>query len=231
MEQSFIEFDESLLLENCNQHLNNIRRRQFQLNNTYLGHRRQRKNFSLVAWNTGCTAVVALITRTGHFYVANIGDSRCVLCVKGKTYPLSKDHKPTDETELRRIERAGCQVINGRINHSLNLSRAFGDHILKSNIRLPPSEQALCALPDVTITKEKIRPGDFMVLACDGVWNCMSNKEVCALVRKHIKRGMQLSKICEQIVHRCVSPVRPLNGQIGGDNMTCIIVRFDREII
>lgn len=217
--------------EKCNQHLSNIRVA-YELNSTgncHYGQARRRKDSPTVALNTGTTAVVALLTKAGHAYVANIGDSRCVLCTKGKAYPLSKDHKPTDLTERHRIERAGCFVINGRINQGLNLSRAFGDHILKSNHGLPAEEQAVSAFPEV-ISKEKIRAGDFVVLACDGVWNCMSNKQVCALVSKHLKRGMVLSQICEQVVRRCVSPVRPLNGQIGGDNMTCIIVRFDREL-
>ncbi|KAJ6216334.1 hypothetical protein RDWZM_007491 [Blomia tropicalis] len=226
LEQSFLQFDQSLLLDECNQCLNNIRCRHESYNPTII--RRQRN--PLVAVDTGCTAVVALLSKTGHFYVANIGDSRCVMRVKGKTIPLSNDHKPTDVQERQRIEGAGCYVVNGRINHGLNLSRAFGDHLLKNNIHITASEQAVTALPDVTVCKERIRSGDFIVLACDGVWNCMSNKEVCSLVRKHIKRGVQLSKICELVVRRCVSPVRPLNGQIGGDNMTCMIVRFDREI-
>ena len=228
LEQSFLEFDGSLLEEKNNQALNQIRF-QFEMNNPQFSAKRRNQS-PLVALNTGCTAVVALLSKTGQFYVANIGDSRCVLCVKGKIFPLSKDHKPTDPVEKRRIEQAGCHVVNGRINHGLNLSRAFGDHVLKNQSQLSPIEQAVSPFPDVTVCKEKIKHGDFMVLACDGIWNCMSNKEVCTLVRKNIKKGVPLSKICELLVHKCVSPVRPIRGQIGGDNMTCIIVRFNREI-
>lgn len=51
---------------------------------------------------SGCTANVVLITQT-HFYVANSGDSRSVLCQKNHVEALSIDHKPDMESELARI--------------------------------------------------------------------------------------------------------------------------------
>ena len=60
-------------------------------------------------------------------YVANAGDSRCVLCRAGKAIDLSLDHKPEDEPERQRIEKAGGFVtVDGRVNGNLNLSRALG---------------------------------------------------------------------------------------------------------
>lgn len=226
-EKSFLEFDVSLLKEKANNSLHSIRER-FEKEN---GPIKRHNTSALLAANTGCTAVVALVTRDGQIYVSNIGDSRCVLCVKGKTIPLSVDHKPTDEVELRRIKRAGYSVTNGRINNGLNLSRAFGDHTLKNNETLSAREQAVTAFPEVTATEPKIKPGDFLVLACDGIWNCFTNKDLCYFIRKHLKRGVKLSTICQEIIRKCVSPVRPIDGRIGGDNMTCIIVRFDRECV
>lgn len=40
-------------------------------------------------------------------YVANAGDSRCVMGKGGKAVPLSFDHKPEEPTEIARIEAAG----------------------------------------------------------------------------------------------------------------------------
>lgn len=51
---------------------------------------------------------------------------------------MSFDHKPEDEIERQRVEKAGGKVTaDGRVNGGLNLSRAFGDHAYKENKDLP----------------------------------------------------------------------------------------------
>lgn len=81
--------------------------------------------------DSGCTAVVAF--RQGRtLYVANAGDSRCVLSRSGEVIEMSFDHKPEDEIEHTRINKAGGRVtMDGRVNGGLNLSRAIGDHAYK----------------------------------------------------------------------------------------------------
>lgn len=56
--------------------------------------------------HAGCTANVVLITPT-HIYCANSGDSRAVASVKSAVTPLSFDHKPEDQIEIDRIQKAG----------------------------------------------------------------------------------------------------------------------------
>lgn len=74
----------------------------------------------------GCTAVVAVVVGK-DLYVANAGDSRCVLCHGELTRSLTRDHKPTNPEEEKRINEAGGFVTEGRVNGCLNLSRAIGD--------------------------------------------------------------------------------------------------------
>lgn len=84
-------------------------------------------NENLMLDSIGCTANVVLIDDYKKMYVANAGDSRCVLCRKGKAIALSLDHKPDNEGEKKRIEKAGSTINDGRVDGNLNLSRALGD--------------------------------------------------------------------------------------------------------
>uniref|UniRef100_A0A6I8RXF2 Protein phosphatase 1G n=1 Tax=Xenopus tropicalis TaxID=8364 RepID=A0A6I8RXF2_XENTR len=180
--------------------------------------------------DSGTTAVVALI-RGKQLIVANAGDSRCVVSEGGKALDMSYDHKPEDELELARIKNAGGKVtMDGRVNGGLNLSRAIGDHFYKRNKNLPPEEQMISALPDikvVTLSEEH----EFMVLACDGIWNVMSSQEVVDFVHEKIESQLQkgetlsLTSIVEELLDQCLAPDTSGDGT-GCDNMTCIIIDF-----
>lgn len=175
--------------------------------------------------DSGCTAVVALL-HDKELYVANAGDSRCVVSRKGKALEMSIDHKPEDDIEYNRIKKAGGRVtMDGRVNGGLNLSRAIGDHGYKMNKKVRPEEQMISALPDVKkITIEQ--DDDFMVLACDGIWNFMSSQQVVKFVHDRIKDPTKkLKDICEELFDYCLAPHTQGDGT-GCDNMTAIIVKF-----
>eukprot|EP00117_Sycon_ciliatum_P004751 scpid33701/ scgid8987/ Probable protein phosphatase CG10417 len=183
-----------------------------------------------VGKSSGSTAVAALLTG-GQLVVANTGDSRCVLCRGGEAVAMSEDHQPELPEERERIERAGGVVSDvGRVNNGLNMSRAIGDHGYKLNEDLPADEQMIIAKPDIRI--ETIGAADeFMILACDGIWNCMSNEECVKFVRKRLlKRGADtcLSKICEEVCDDCLAPDISGDGT-GSDNMTMMIVLLKKD--
>ncbi|TSK42119.1 Protein phosphatase 1G [Bagarius yarrelli] len=178
--------------------------------------------------DSGTTAVVALI-RGKQLIVANAGDSRCVVSEKGKAVDMSYDHKPEDELELSRIKNAGGKVtMDGRVNGGLNLSRAIGDHFYKRNNNLPPEEQMITALPDVKVLTLN-EDHEFMVVACDGIWNVMSSQEVVDFVNERLKaEGSEtkpLSAVIEELLDNCLAPDTSGDGT-GCDNMTCMIVSF-----
>uniref|UniRef100_A0A8C6KRA8 protein-serine/threonine phosphatase n=1 Tax=Nothobranchius furzeri TaxID=105023 RepID=A0A8C6KRA8_NOTFU len=177
--------------------------------------------------DSGTTAVVALI-RGKQLIVANAGDSRCVVSEKGKAVDMSYDHKPEDELELARIKNAGGKVtMDGRVNGGLNLSRAIGDHFYKRNKSLPPEEQMISAMPDVKVLTLN-EDHDFMVIACDGIWNVLSSQEVVDFISERIKpdrdgKVRALSSIVEELLDHCLAPDSSGDGT-GCDNMTCIII-------
>jgi len=60
------------------------------------------------------------------------------------------------------------------VNGMLALSRAIGDFEYKKDQNLRPHEQMVTAFPDLLV--EKIAPDcDFIVAACDGIWDCMTS--------------------------------------------------------
>uniref|UniRef100_A0A3Q1CPA3 Protein phosphatase 1G n=1 Tax=Amphiprion ocellaris TaxID=80972 RepID=A0A3Q1CPA3_AMPOC len=179
--------------------------------------------------DSGTTAVVALI-RGKQLIVANAGDSRCVVSERGKAVDMSYDHKPEDEVELARIKNAGGKVtMDGRVNGGLNLSRAIGDHFYKRNKTLPPEEQMISAMPDVKVLTLN-EDHDFMVIACDGIWNVLSSQEVVDFISERMKQDQNgktrpLSSIVEELLDHCLAPDTSGDGT-GCDNMTCIIITF-----
>jgi len=177
--------------------------------------------------DSGCTAVVAMLAGT-TLYVANAGDSRCVVCRDGKAVEMSFDHKPEDEPEMKRIKNAGGKVTpDGRVNGGLNLSRAIGDHAYKQNKSLGLPDQMISPQPDIKTHEIDPAKDSWMILACDGIWNFMSNQEVVDYINPRIETTPQdkLSLICEELFDHCLAPDTMGDGT-GCDNMTAVIVKF-----
>jgi len=170
---------------------------------------------------SGCTASVAIVSKD-KIYVANSGDSRTVLGVKGRAKPLSFDHKPQNEAEKARIQAAGGFVDFGRVNGNLALSRAIGDFEFKKSADLPPEQQIVTAFPDVEI--HEINDDDeFLVVACDGIWDCQSSQAVVEFVRRGIVAKQPLEAICENMMDNCLASNSDTGG-VGCDNMTITII-------
>ncbi|KAI6784219.1 uncharacterized protein J7T54_004765 [Emericellopsis cladophorae] len=172
---------------------------------------------------SGCTACVALVAGK-KVYVANAGDSRGVLGIKGRAKPLSQDHKPQLETEKNRITAAGGFVDFGRVNGNLALSRAIGDFEFKKSAELSPENQIVTAYPDIE-SHDLTDEDEFLVLACDGIWDCQSSQAVVEFVRRGIAAKQDLEKICENMMDNCLASNSETGG-VGCDNMTMIIIGF-----
>merc|ERR1712001_541873 len=141
-----------------------------------------RNDESLKDEMSGATAITALLRGT-DLYVGNAGYSRCIASVNGQAEALSTDHKPSDPMERERIEKAGGFVEFNRVNGNLALSRAVGDFAFKSNQSLKPEDQIVSGSPEVQY-RIVDKDWEFILLACDGIWDVLTNQEVADFVVK-----------------------------------------------
>lgn len=178
-------------------------------------------------WNLmGCTAAVALLSRTS-VTVASVGDSRVFKCRNGACVPLTHDHKPESPRERRRIEAAGGSVAKHgpcyRVDFCLNMSRAMGDFQFKDPA-LPHDQQKISPTPDV-MTCDIDENDEFLVVACDGLFELMTWDTVCEYVHKRI-RTTPLTQIAEGLLDACCSTNMMATGGRGTDNESVIIVKL-----
>ena len=182
---------------------------------------------------TGCTSCVIVIDeKFKKIYFANAGDSRAVICKNGIAYQMSHDHKPDSSKEKNRIYKSGGWVAEGRIKGNLNLSRSLGDFEYKQDKNLSPKNQMITAYPEINI--ELLDENcDFIILACDGIWDCLTPQEACDYVKSKLygqkgkhKNNVKISKIIEQMMDDIIAEDINSENGIGCDNMTCIVIQF-----
>ena len=179
---------------------------------------------------TGCTACVMSIDETNKkLYFANAGDSRVVLCKNGVAEAKSEDHKPEMDSEKKRIYKADGWISDGRVKGNLNLTRGFGDLEYKQNKNLKPEDQMITANPDINVV-DFTKDMDFVIIGCDGIWDCLKNQEACDFVSKRLKenKDIKVSKIIEEMMDSIVATDLYNETGVGCDNMTCIVIVFKK---
>lgn len=156
--------------------------------------------------NSGSTAIAAFVSPE-HVYLANCGDSRAVLCRNGAPAFSTQDHKPVLPGERERILNAGGSVIIQRVNGSLAVSRALGDFEYKNVLGKGQCEQLVSPEPEVFCVDRDAAADQFMVLACDGIWDVMSNEELCGFVASRLHVTNDLRAITEAVIDTCFHKV------------------------
>lgn len=138
--------------------------------------------------NDGSTAIVAIVIKD-KVYIANLGDSRAVIFnyEDGEIVLATDDHKPNDPEERKRAEEAGSGVIMGRVGGILAVSRAFGDNSLKEDQygNYGKEKAPVSPEPDVYVFQREEGKTYAIILACDGLWDEMTNKDVGYYMKKH----------------------------------------------
>ena len=240
LESTYLKMDEMMLLEEGRQELikeskkskeecsklrENTKNSQIELLREAIDPKEQPD--AQISMFTGSTACV-LCVKDKKLFFANSGDSRSVLCRGGEALAMSVDHKPEIPSELKRIEKAGGWVSDGRVLGNLNLSRGLGDSEYKLNEKLKKEDQIISAFPDIKI--ENINDCDFCIIACDGIWDCKSNQEVCDFFKDKFKKqpNGKISKMIEELFDEILAPDVFTETGVGCDNMSCIVVQFKK---
>jgi len=209
--------------------------------------------------NDGSTMILALIypeeappgpdgTKSAETYrllVANIGDSRAVLCTARDlpgsngglmALPLSVDHKPVREDEKARIESLGgvvdfmgvwrvftpgpCSFGGQNIQRwGLAVSRAFGDLLLKEPEKFDCVGVApgglVTAVPEIQCMDLQPNKDRFLVLACDGVWDVLSSEEAVSICAE----AESAKKAAETLMRRTYA-------SNSDDNITAVVLTW-----
>ena len=183
-----------------------------------------------ISMRTGCTACVCTIDeKEKKIYFANAGDSRVVMCKNGVASAKSTDHKPELDVEKKRIYKAEGWISEGRVKGNLNLSRGLGDLEYKNNKKIKPEEQIITANPDI-IVENYDKDIDFIIVGCDGIWDCLTNQAACDFIIERLKKNPngKLSAIVEEMMDSiCATDLYNETG-VGCDNMTCMIILFKK---
>ncbi|EGS20824.1 phosphatase 2C-like protein [Thermochaetoides thermophila DSM 1495] len=161
--------------------------------------------------NDTSEALRSVAKRQRVLYTANVGDARIILCRSGKALRLSYDHKGSDENEGRRITNAGGLILNNRVNGVLAVTRALGDSYMKELVTGHPYTTETVIQPELD---------EFLIIACDGLWDVCSDQEAVELVR-HIEDPVAAAKL---LVDHALA-------RFSTDNLSCMIVRFDQKAI
>lgn len=152
-------------------------------------------------------------------YTANVGDLRIVLCRGNKLYRLSYDHKASDAREISRIRGAGGLVIKNRVNGVLAITRSLGDSYVKNLVTGRPFTTA------TEITKDD----EFLILACDGVWDVISDDTACKFVQD-IFRTQRETKQPEDPAYAAKKLCQYAIDKATTDNVTVMVVKLNPRV-
>lgn len=92
------------------------------------------------------------------------------------------------------------------------LCRSLGDYSYKTARDLGPTEQLISPEPEITVIDRQPEHDQMVVLACDGVWDVVSNEDLCRVVSERMRSVGDLSRVCNEVIDYCLYNVSPRAG-------------------
>ena len=161
------------------------------------------QNNKLIDRSGSCALI--LLTLNNTLYVANVGDSRCVVsCANGKVIKdVTRDHKPNYPYEKERIIKNSGSVYQTEIPLELDAEEEdddmFKDKVLLGPYRVIPGRlsvsrtigdaeakvpsfggnpKVIISEPDIFVYDLEKDDVDFFIMGCDGIYDQLSSKDV-----------------------------------------------------
>ncbi|XP_004266179.1 protein phosphatase 1K, mitochondrial [Orcinus orca] len=161
---------------------------------------------------SGTTATVALLRDGIELVVASVGDSRAILCRKGKPMKLTIDHTPERKDEKERIKKCGGFIAwnslgQPHVNGRLAMTRSLGDLDLKTS--------GVIAEPETKRIKLHHADDSFLVLTTDGINFMVNSQEICDFVNQCHDPSEAAHAVTEQAIQYGTE-----------DNTTAVVVPF-----
>jgi serine/threonine protein phosphatase PrpC len=186
------------------------------------------------AWNSqGTTAAISFIDKRTHLiYTATVADSEAKIYRnienQVKSIPLSPIRNWASTKEAIRAAIAlNCPNIvmmwpldisgakHRRVGR-LNISRSIGD----ADHTLVNDHPAVIHKPKISVNQ--LKPGDTVIIACDGLWDFVSEKEMVTQIKSHQENPAQNQDLANVIVDISLK-----NQEIGGgDNVSVIAIQI-----
>lgn len=152
-------------------------------------------------------------------YTSNVGDLRIILCRSGRLYRLSYDHKASDANEIERVRDAGGLIVNHRVNGVFAITRSLGDSYIKSLVTGKP----------FTTSTQITDQDEFLILACDGVWDVLTDEAACKFVQGVFRQQIDHNIPCDPTT--AAKKLCKLAIDKGStDNITVMIVKLEPSV-
>ena len=157
------------------------------------------------------TTAVCMLLHGDALTVANVGDSRAMVCRGDRAIDLTVDQVAGRADERERIERAGhggtLRQHDGewRVGDvGLAVTRSIGDFDAKPVLTAEPE-----------ITEHTVGPDDrYIVMASDGVWDVLGGQDVVSIIADTVKHPAMAA---QRLVHTAV------NERYSKDNATAVV--------
>jgi len=184
--------------------------------------------------------VLVVEEETGRAWVANVGDSRCIMlknnwpgpakAILQNTYAFTIDHNvETNPFEKARILKCGGKIDSGYVMWDKN---PLGGWAISRHV----GSRALClaTIPHPDIYVQELKDIEYFVLATDGFWDAVPNAVAEAKTRDFIKEGKSEQDMAQSLLEYCqvrtkdVKVCPQFKGKLW-DNVTIVVVSVNAK--